>query len=97
MNKNVSKRKKKLNHEKLRGRVKLKDCRKAEAANKKNSKDKQVLKRYILKFKVADNKEQRFSKLNSVVARACKKGLIHPNKRDRILSRLYKQITINAN
>ena len=46
MNKDVSKRKKKLNHEKLRGRVKLKDCRKSEAANERNAKDKQLLKRY---------------------------------------------------
>lgn len=97
MNKDVSKRKKKLNHEKLRGRVKVKDCRKVEAANERNSKYKQLLKRYILKFKAADNKEDRFSKLNSIVARACKKGLIHPNKRDRILSRLHKQISSNVN
>lgn len=81
-----------MNHEDVRKKIRKVDVRRIETARINNRRNKKLYHNALKAFKNAVDKIAAFPALNSAVARACQKGVIHANKRDRVLSRLSKQV-----
>ena len=76
-------------------KIKKIDCRVNKENKMYNKRYKTLLKNAIKSFKLSienksDKLQTEFSALDKTVKRVCHKGIIHRNKRDRILGRLYK-------
>lgn len=77
-------------------RIKKIDCRRNEENRRYNKKYKTIFKNTIKSFRALvetnasiDEKQAAFSEVDKKVKQICHKGIIHPNKRNRVLSRLY--------
>lgn len=77
-------------------RIKKIDCRRNEENRRYNKKYATIFKNTVKSFRsLVDNnadmgeRQAAFAKLDKKVKQVCHKGIIHPNKRNRVLSRLY--------
>ena len=77
-------------------RIKKIDCRRVEESRVRNKKYKTIFKNTVKTFKALvdsnpsiEDKQAAFSKVDKTVKQICHKGIIHTNKRNRVLSRLY--------
>ena len=77
-------------------RIKKIDCRRNEESRRYNKKYKTIFKNTVKTFKALvetnpslEDKQTAFSEVDKKVKQICHKGIIHANKRNRVLSRLY--------